>query len=103
MQPENAEPEVITSAPPIDGIPAHADLEDTWTGGENETELDALRRRAAFFERRAEDAEQRALAEKARADAAESAARVHAEAHRGALAALEEARARIEKIGRAHV
>src|SRR6478735_10259914 len=36
MQTENAEPEVVTSAPPLDSIPPHADLEATWTGDDGD-------------------------------------------------------------------
>lgn len=74
MRQENAEPEVVTSAPPLESIPPHTDLEETFDGSGDETELDAARRRVAFFERRAE--ERQHLLEEARARVADLEARV---------------------------
>ena len=86
--------EVLTSAPPLPDLDG-ADPEETFDGHGDESEADGLRRSNAFLDRRVEDLQEQLRRERARADAAEREVRVHREGHRGALAGLEEARARI--------
>jgi hypothetical protein len=88
---ENADPEVVTSAPPA------ADLEATWDGVDR-PERDGKSERIAALEALLENAQHREREQRARADAFEAAARVQAEAHQGALAGMTEARARIAAI-----
>ncbi|WP_437310129.1 hypothetical protein [Sorangium sp. So ce388] len=87
--------DVVTSAPDLDSIPAGADLEETFDGHGDESEIDGLRRSNAFLDRRVEDLQEQLRRERARADAAERDARLHAEGHRGALDGLAEAKTRI--------
>ncbi|WP_438029135.1 hypothetical protein [Sorangium sp. So ce233] len=93
---ENAD--VITTAPPLESFPAGADLETTWTGAEDRPEPDGTSERLSALELLLEKAQRREREQRARADAAETAARLHAEAQKGALAGLEEARSRIADL-----
>lgn len=58
---------VVTSAPPL--ALTGASLDDTWTGDEDASEIDVLRRRNAFLERAAENLREQLRLERARASA----------------------------------
>jgi hypothetical protein len=68
-QQSDADDSVVTSARPLDGIQAAFDPEATWTGDEEVSEIDGLRRRNAFLERWVENLREQLPRERARASA----------------------------------
>lgn len=69
QQQSDADDSVVTSARPLDGIQASFDPEQTWTGDEDVSEIDGLRRRNAFLERWVENLREQLPRERARASA----------------------------------
>jgi hypothetical protein len=69
QQQSDADDSVVTSARPLNGIQAGFDPEATWTGDEEVSELDGLRRRNAFVERWVENLREQLPRERARASA----------------------------------
>jgi hypothetical protein len=69
QQQSDADDSVVTSARPLDGIQHVVELDATWTGDEEASELDGLRRRNAFLERWVENLREQLPRERARASA----------------------------------
>jgi hypothetical protein len=88
QQQSDADDSVVTSARPLDGIQAGFDPEKTWTGDEEVSELDGLRRRNAFLERHVEDLRAQLLGERERKTRAAAAELRAVEAERRAMACV---------------